>query len=206
MTKKVIAVANDVEYTTFLDKIGGDVLAIGLVEVMEDFTLGRRLMELSRATSAKYFNDESQEVHKFTYWNAIKFQKRRECCNKIMEWFKPLPEGLPFLHYSNAKSDWKWMEAHFLKENLHPYLYKYFPEDMTESVLQMARKNLKHIVPSKKINPITGKLFTKYSLQNVCDHYGIAINNHEVMSDTLACAEVWCNIMQGKNTWTGLLL
>jgi len=73
MSKKVIAIACDIECSTLYDKVGGDLLSMAFVEVLEDFTLGREICRKSRATNAMYFNEEATRIHGFSYWAAVKF-------------------------------------------------------------------------------------------------------------------------------------
>lgn len=207
MSKRVIAMSCDIECSNLYDKLGGDLLSMAFVEILEDFTLGRSICEYSRATNPIYFNEESARVHGFSYWKAMKFQKRIDSIMNVINWLKEIKSQLPlkFLYYGNAKFDWKWLESHFYKEDLHNNLYKAFPESMIESVLKMARENLVHIKESNKTNPITGKKYGKFSLRNVADHYGIELDHHEALSDAMANAQIYCNIQKGKDTWTGKL-
>lgn len=204
---KVIAIACDIECSTLYDKIGGDLLSMAFVEILEGYTLGREICRKSRATNPIYFNDESTRVHGFSYWKAVEFPKRIDSIIDVLKWLKPLKElaPFPFIYHANAKFDWRWLEAHFRKENAHNHFYKIFPEDMVESTLKMSRDNIKHIKKSTKINPISGKLYTDFSLRNVSDHYDIRLMHHEALSDARACAHIWCNIKQSQDTWSGRL-
>lgn len=189
--------------------MGGDLISMAFVEVMEDYSLGRKIRMFSQATSAKYFDDESMKVHGFSYWQAMKFPHRMFGIEKYMEWIEPIKKKygqMDFIYYANAYFDLRWLKEHFNKENSRFEISNVFPEQRAISVLQLARENLKHIKESEKINPVTGKLYTKYSLQNVCDHYGIPLNHHEVLSDAIACALIWGKIMKGENTWSGKFL
>lgn len=203
---EVIAIAADGEFTCW-DAIGGDIIAFGMVEILSDYTLGRELLIYSRPRSEKYYSAEAQEVHKISFWKAQTFPEPREGCIKILHWLAPHLDKFPldFVYHGLGGLDWRWLTAHFRKEDLEPSILKAF-EQKPESTILMARKALKHIPESKVINPHTGKYYTKFSLRNVSDFYEIEFDHHDALSDARASAQIYCNIKKGVNTWTGELL
>jgi DNA polymerase III epsilon subunit-like protein len=194
LTKKVIAVAGDTEFTCF-DKIAGDVLDTGLVEILEDFTLGREFQVNSAPTSAKYFTEAAQKVHGISYFKAMTFPTRRESCIEIMKWLKFRIDQFPlkFVYHGQGRLDHAWLQEHFRKEDFHNSWYKVFPDHMVESTLKMARDNLKQIESHK--------------LKKLAEFYEIPLDNHHsALPDARACAIVYCKLMKGEKVWTGQLI
>lgn len=190
---KVIAVAGDCEFTSF-DKVGGDILATGLVEILENYTLGREAVFYSRPTSAKYFTEGAQKVHGISYFKAQTFPLRRESCMSMLHWLKPLMGEfpLPFIYHGTGRLDHSWLQWHFRKEDLDNSFNKAFPESLVESTLGMARKNLKQL--------------DNHKLGTLAEYYKIDLDHHEALSDARACAQIWCKIKQNEMVWTGQLL
>lgn len=192
-SKKVIAVAGDTEFTSF-DKIGGDILATGLVEILENYTLGREAVFYSRPTSSKYFTEAARRVHGFSYFKAQSFPTRRESCISMLNFLKPLIDSFPlgFVYHGNGGLDYKWLLEHFRKEEIHASWTKAFPEARVESTLGMARQHLKQL--------------NSHKLNEVAAFYKIHLDHHDALSDARACAQIYCNIKRGESTWTGKLL
>ena len=117
MNKKVIAISSDIECTSF-DKIGGDLLSMAFVEVLEDYTFGRKICLYSKATNPMYFTDAAVKIHGFSYWKAVNFPERIVSIDTALEWLSPFQdsESIPFLNYANGAFDYKWLIAHFSKE------------------------------------------------------------------------------------------
>jgi DNA polymerase III epsilon subunit-like protein len=191
--KRVIAIAADCEFTCF-DKVGGDILSTGLVEILEDFTLGREAEFFSRPESSKYFSPGAQEKHGISLFKAMTFPERRQSCLGILHWLKPILPMFPlkFVYHGNGGLDHKWLQMHFDKEEMKPSFLKAFPDSLVESTLTMAREKLKQL-PDHKLPTVAG-------------HYGIEFQHHSALSDARAAALVYCSIMKGENIWTGKLL
>lgn len=192
MSKKVIAVANDNE-TTHFDRIGGDLLSAGFVEILEDLTLGRKAVFYSRPRSTKYFTEKAQEIHGISYWKAQTFPEPREMCISVLHWLAPLIElfPLPLVYHANGFFDWYWLESHFEKEDLKSSFLKAFPKSMSVSTLKMARENLVHL--------------DNHKLPTLAEYYGLELEHHEAMSDTIVCAQLYCKMMKKEKVWTGQL-
>jgi DNA polymerase III epsilon subunit-like protein len=194
VSKRVIAVAADTEFTSF-DKIGGDILATGFVEILEDFTLGREAEFFSRPTSSKYFTEGAQKIHGISYFKAQTFPTRRESCVRMLQWLKPLMDRFPlsFVYHGTGGLDYKWLLEHFRKEELNPSWTKAFPEALVESTLKMARENLKQLESHK--------------LKEVARFYDIPLeDHHSALPDARACAMIYCKIKMGQSVFTGKLL
>jgi DNA polymerase III epsilon subunit-like protein len=189
---KPIAIACDLEFTSF-DVIGGDVISAGLVEILEDLTLGRELLIYARPRSTSYFTAAAQEVHGISYWKALTFPEPRQGCLQILHWLKEHQQHFPlgFVFHGTGTLDWKWLKAHFWKEQLEPSLHVAFREDKVESTLALARKNLKQLDDHK--------------LPTIAKHYGIKFKHHSALDDARTCAEIYCRIKKGDKTWTGSL-
>ena len=200
--KKVIGIAIDDEFTNF-DMIGGDLISIGLVEVYEDYTLGRWYQGFCRPRSTKYFSEKAQEVHGISYFKAQGFPLPRQTMIEILQWLIPLIDQFPLssIYWGSWNFDLKWLETTMEREGLGSSFYKAFKiaKDDHINVLKMARKNLKHIPETIDEN---GKKST-YSLGNVARFYGMEVDHHNSIWDAKATAEIYCKIMKKENVWTG---
>lgn len=191
--KKVIAVVGDCEFTCF-DKLGGDILSTGLVEVYEDFTLGREAEFFSKPESSKYFTEGAQEKHGISLFKAMTFPERRQSCLAILHWLKPILPMFPlkFVYHGSGGLDHKWLQMHFDKEDLKASFLKAFPESKVESTMTLAREKLKQL-PNLK-------------LPTLAAHYGVEMDHHKALADARATAQIYCKIMKGEDLWTGKLL
>lgn len=190
---QVIAIAADGEFTCW-DAEGGDLITFGMVEILSDYTLGRELLVRSQPRSAKYFTDRAQEVHGISYWKAMTFQSPKESCLEILHWMKPNLERFPleFVYHGNGNLDWRWLTAHFRKEEMEASIQKAFSKDRITSTVSMSRKNLKNL--------------ENHKLNTVAKHYNIELDHHNALSDARACAQIYCNIKLKKDIWTGKFL
>lgn len=204
---KVIAVATDIECTTLYDKLGGDVIDKSFVEILSDYTFGRKICIKSRPSSDLYYSDKSTNIHGISYWRAMEFQERCDAVDEAMDFLRPLVElgPLPLVYHANANFDHSWLSYHFMKEGHDDFFRTMFPAEITESTLKMARKYLKHIEDHKIWDRIKGKYYGPYSLPNVAAHYGETVDHHKSMSDALNAGKIWCNIKQKIDIYTGEL-
>lgn len=205
--KKIISIATDIECSTLFSKIGGDLLEMSFVEILEGYEIGRSICINSRATSDLYFNEESEEIHGISFWKAMEFQPRADSIEEFQEWIGPLGTAgpLPLIYHANGNFDHKWLVTHFMKEAQEHYFRNLFPSDMTISTLALSRKNIKHIKNHKIWNKIKKKYYGPYALPNVCAHYKQPLEHHKSLSDAMASAVIYCNIMKKIDTWTGEL-
>tara|TARA_Y100000310_G_scaffold243676_1_gene248234 strand:- start:12352 stop:12927 length:576 start_codon:yes stop_codon:yes gene_type:complete len=189
--KKVIALACDGEFTNW-DKLGGDLITWAFVEILEDLTLGRKMNWEIQGTSLKYWSKEAEEVHGISYWQASSFPERRSQLISIMNWLLPIKDFFPIqlVYHGNGNLDPEWLRMTFFKEDIETSYQKAFAKESI-STLKLARENLKQL-PNHK-------------LDTIADHYNIKLDHHEALSDAIACAEIYCNIMDGKETFTGRL-
>ena len=189
---KILAV--DAEFTSF-DMLGGDLLALGLVEVFDDFSLGREHVLYFRPQSTKYFSDAAHEVHRISYWEALEFPHPRESCIELLNWLKPLMPYFPLdtVSFGSWNFDIRWIEETFKKVDLISSYSKAFSDGEWINVFKMAKTNLKHAQ------------LENFKLDSVARHYKLDLNHHEALSDTKACAQIYCNIMLKKDIWTGEL-
>lgn len=204
---KVIAIACDTEFTTF-DKIGGDVLSAAFVEILDNYTLGRESIYYFKPRSAKYFTEAAQAVHGISYFKAMTFPDPKKSCIDILHWLTPIKNYFPldFVNHGNGKLDYRWMLETYKRADLQSSYNKAFMESRVHNTIAMAKEYLAHIPESKVINPVNQKLYTRYSLRNIADFYNIKLDHHEALSDARACAQIYCNIKLGINTFTGRLL
>ena len=202
MSKKVIALAVDHETTGF-DKVGGDIIATGMVEILEDYTLGREVVFYSKPVSTKYWGAEAEEIHGISYFKAMTFPTRRENIMAMMEWLTPLMDQFPLkmVYHANGLFDFDWLKMHFIKEDLEKSFYRAFSIDLAESTVKLTRDNITHLT---KVNT-KGKTIKSAALDVVSKYYEIELIHHDPLSDARACAQIWCNIKQGIGLWSGEL-
>ena len=187
--KKVIALGCDGEFTGF-DKMGSDLIKWAFVEILEDFTLGREMDWELRAYSTKYFTKGAEDVHGISYWRASQFPERIDSLREIYSWAKELPTMTPLVFHGNGNLDPDWLRLTFLKEEIESHFFELFGRDHI-STLKLSRKHLLNL-PNHKLNTI-------------CDHYGIELDHHDSLSDARAAAQIYCRIMEGLGTFTGVL-
>lgn len=207
MAKKVIALSIDAEFTAF-DMIGGDMISLGCVEILEDYTLGREWSGKFRPRSQKYFTEGAREVHGISYFKALEFPEPRKTLIELLHWLAPIKDQfhMPVAHWGSWNFDLKWVEHTFQREDLISSYYKAFRYDkeFNINVYQMARKMLKHIpIPPGKDEKESKK--GQYKLDNVCRFLDIELDHHEALSDARGCALVYCSLMKKENVWTGEL-
>lgn len=190
--KKVIALACDGETTSF-DKIGGDLIKWAFVEIYDDLTLGRKKAWSLRPYSTKYFTQGAQDIHGITYWQAQVFPKRCDALISMLNWLTPLKDQfqIPLIYHATGNFDPKWLEATFMKEEMQGSFSKAFHMDINISTLKLARKYLKQ--------------YKSHKLNICADHYKIELEHHEVLSDAVACAKIYCNIEKRIDVFTGEL-
>tara|TARA_R110000803_G_scaffold162194_1_gene225823 strand:+ start:27034 stop:27633 length:600 start_codon:yes stop_codon:yes gene_type:complete len=195
-TKKVIAIATDIECSSF-DMIGGDLLTAAMVEIYEDYTLGRMGCWYHRPTGPKYYSEKAREIHGISYWKALTFPMASESCIMMLRWLAEIQDCFPleFVYHAKNKFDWSWMKMHFKKQEMEQSILKAFGNDMDDNKIvsthKMAKENLVHLEDHK--------------LPTICKEMGIELTHHEALSDAIAAAKIYCNIKTGQKIWTGEL-
>lgn len=207
---KVVAIANDVECSDLYDVIGGDLLEMSFVEILstpEGLKKGRKTCIRSRAHNPKYFNDQSQKIHGISYWKAMEFQSKEDSVEEFIEWIEPIKDQGPFemVYHGNGNFDHRWLRAHFMKVGKEDIFRNLMPQERTVSTLQLSRKFLKHIQDYKIWCPVKKKHHGLYALPNVARHYGIPLEHHRSLSDAEACAQIYINVKEKRDIYTGEL-
>lgn len=184
----VIAYAIDGEFTSF-DKLGGDLIKWAMVEILSDYTLGDEREWSLKAYSTKYFTAGAQDVHGISYWKASQFPERIECLREIYRWTKK--RGVtPLVYHGNGNLDPAWLKGTFMKEGIEPRFYELFGEE-TASTLKLSRVYLKHL--------------ENHKLDTIAKYYKLDLDHHDALSDARACGQIYCNIMKGIGTYTGVM-
>lgn len=201
------ALSVDCEFTHF-DMIGGDLLALGAVEILDDFTLGREIQLFCKPTNTKYFSDKAEEVHGISYFKAQTFPDPRESMIKFLQFVHPHMDQFPIqtVFWGYWDFDTKWIEATMEKTDLKGSFSKAFMIGKGKNInaLAMARKQLKHVpLPLKGSDDEKRK--GQYSLSNVAKFYDLEHNHHDALSDARVTAQIYCKMMKGENVWTGEL-
>jgi len=189
----VIKIGMDCEFTNF-DKYKGDMIALGLVEIFDDYTLGRENVFYLRPESSRFWSDGAEKVHKISYFRASVFPERGETLDAITEWLKGCESDGPIgaVYHGNGNLDPNWLKVTYEKESREYELYSYLSVNNSESTLKLSREYLKNL--------------DSHKLDEVAKYYDIELKHHDPLSDARACAIIYCNIMQNKGTWTGRFL
>ena len=168
-------------------------IALGVVEILEDLTLGREAVFYFRPTGTKYFTEKAREVHGISYFKASQFPTAEHSCVEFLNWLKPLVDQfpLPVAFFGSWDFDRKWIEMTMQKNNMQTSYWKAFGGCEKINVLKMAKKKL--------------AMLDKHDLKIVCKHYDIPLDHHEALSDARGCAQVYINLEKNINTWTGEL-
>ena len=203
----MIKLAIDCEFTHF-DMIGGDLLSLAAVEVIDDKELGREFHAYCKPRSTKYFSDKAQEVHGISYFKAQTFPEPRESMIAFLQWLYPLKDQfqLETIYWGSWNFDLKWIENTMTQTELVSSFYKAFKtqKESHHNALAMARKKLK-LMPMPKAKTEAESKKGQYKLDNVARFYGLEHTHHEALSDARVTAQAYIKMMAGEKVWTGEL-
>lgn len=199
---KIRALSIDAEFTSF-DMIGGDMIALGVVEILDDLTLGREAVFYFKPTGTKYFTEQAREIHKISYFKASEFPEPKQSLISFLKWLKPLLPQFPLdvAFWGAWDFDRKWIEMTMQKNDMVSSYNKAFGGCDKINVLKMAKHSLKNVPVPKGANTNKGQ----YKLDNVAKFYDIEHSHHEALSDARANAQIYINIEKGINVFTGEL-
>lgn len=201
------SLAIDAEFTSF-DMLGGDMISLALVEIMDDFTIGRSWQGFLRPDSVKYFTDSAQAVHGISYFKASTFPEAKETMIEMLHWLAPLQNEfkLAVTYWGSWNFDLKWIQTTMERcELTTSYLKAFLPgKESHHNALKLAKQKLKH-VPIPDLGTDNESRKGQYKLDNVARFYGLNHNHHDALSDAMVTAQIYCNIMKGENVWTGEL-
>lgn len=207
--KKVKLLSIDAEFSSF-DMVGGDLLSLGVVEILEDNTLGRKGEWFFRPRSAMYFTEGARKVHGISYFKAETFPERRESIVSFLKWMAPLMDQFPMktAYWGSWNFDLRWINYTMTDLEMADSFKKAFCQvkESHFNVLHAAKKKLKHIeAPLGKFNTEKEKEKGKYTLSNVAKFYGIEFDHHNALSDAIATAKIYIKLEENENVWTGEL-
>lgn len=164
----------DVETTGF-DFWGCDVISAGAVICDENYNKKSEFYETARPLSKKYWGENAEKIHGFSFDQASKFQSPKSFIDNldkfISSWIKP--HNLTFVCHANAKFDYKFLFSTYFKVGMHYSFYKAFHHERYISTMSMAKK-----------------IHSRVNLASLCSHYQIDLEHHNALSDTKACYEL----------------
>ena len=206
---KLHALSIDAEFTSF-DMIGGDLISFAVIEIMDDFSLGREWQGYFKPRSAIYFTDKAQAVHGISYFKALKFPEPRTSIIELLQWLKPIMEEFPVstVYWGSWNFDLKWLENTSEQVDLKKSYMKAFKQGKENHInaLRMAQDKLKHIpLPNGQLSEKDSKK-GQYKLDNVARFYELDHNHHDSLSDARVTAQIYCKMMKGEKIWTGELI
>lgn len=143
--------------------------AVGLVKVVNN--------KIQKSVS--YLIRPASNWFVFTYIHGLTWEdvKDEPTFGELWPTIQPLFQDLDFLVAHNSSFDRGVLRACCEKHHIE------FPEIPFQCTVQLARK-LWNIHPTK--------------LNIVCEHFGIPLNHHEALSDTLACAQIMIRALKEK--------
>lgn len=207
--KKVSLLSIDCEFTSF-DMMGGDLLSVAFVEILEDLTLGREWQGYLRPRGTKYFTESAREIHGISYFKAETFPERRKTIIDMLNWLESIYDYLPagVAYFGSWNFDLKWVEYTMDDVGLRNSFNKAFKinKDDHFNVFKECKNKLKHIqAPRGSFDSEKSKEKGRYKLDNIAKFYGLDHNHHDSLSDARVTAQIYCNLMNNDNTWTGEL-
>lgn len=167
----------DLETTGFSPK-ENEVIAIGAVQVMEDYSFGSTFECYLRPERLQTWSRRAEEVHGINKHFAMSFPKRKKGLRDYMLWHKEV--GIPFpaklVYQGKNNFEYKHFKSLFLKELLHNSFEKAFREDYTESTRDLFAKYVK---------------LDSYTLDSIANYLGFKFQHHKVMDDALTAAKIY---------------
>lgn len=144
--------------------------AVGLVKVVKN-RIQKSISYLIRPPSNWFV---FTHIHGLT-WNDVKCEPT---FGELWPTIRPMFIGVDFIVAHNSGFDRGVLKACCMRYGI------YFPEIPFRCTLHLSRK-LWNIRPTR--------------LDVVCNHFGISLNHHEALSDTIACAEIMMRALKEKN-------
>ncbi len=200
----MIKLAIDCEFSHF-DMIGGDLLSLAAVEVIDDKELGREFVAYCKPRGPKYFSEKAQEVHGISYFKAQMFPDPKESMIAFLQWLHPLMGEFPLesIYWGSWNFDLKWIETTMQNNELISSFYKAFKteKEAHHNALKMAR----HMLKTMPIPPGKDGKKGQYKLDNIARFYGLEHTHHDALSDARVTAQAYIKMMAGEKVWTGEL-
>lgn len=169
----------DVETTGF-DVWRNSLIVVSSVIATTELEFVDQYTGYSKPESKKFWSDDAEEIHGFSWAEASKFPDPREACIEWLRWMKPYKHehNFPMLtvYHGRGRFDLRWMEAFFAKNKLWHSLQKVMKMDLNESTVDLAKEHME---------------IDNFKLDTVCSHLGIELDHHKAESDALACFKIY---------------
>ncbi len=176
---KVTNVFIDIETTGF-PVFGASVIALGCVCDSPDGDDRGTFYETAKPTSKKHWSPHAEEVHGFSYKEAMKFQDPKLMLLNFMTFIDKYrnKDGWPmnFWYHGRNGFDFNHLFAMFFSAGWRVQFYKLFNYPYIYSTLDLVKSKVK--IP-------------KYNLKACCDYFGIELDHHNALSDAKACHQLW---------------
>lgn len=203
----MIKLAIDCEFTSF-DMLGGDLISLAAVEVIDDREIGREFQAYCRPLGTKYFTEDAEKIHGISYFKAMTFPEPKESMVSFLQWLAPLMDEfhMETIYYGSWNFDLKWIQKTMSDQGLMSSYYKAFhtDKDMHHNALKMAKKKLK-LMPMPKGSTEKESKKGQFKLDNVARYYELEHKHHDALSDARVTAQAWIKMMAGEKVWTGEL-
>lgn len=170
----------DIETTGF-NKYKDDIIQLGCVEVLDDFTLGREYNTYLRPIFPENFS--SQDIHGINLTTAMLAPTRRDALIDFMYWLLPLKDKFPlqFIYHGTGHFDFEFLKHAFVAESFHEQFHKIFKKDMVINTASM----------------VTEKIGSEYrKLNQACSYFNIEFKHHNALEDARATALLYCRLKQ----------
>jgi len=174
--------------TSGLDLLGCDILTGAIVIDDRDRNTVETFTFKAKPNCKKYFSEEAQRVHGISYEVATGFPHINHALNDIIALLDKYPmnkficHALSYSFWSDRDKMKSWayidhsaLQCAFLKHKPEYDFYKNFTRDKRISTIDLA-KEVGH---------------DKRRLNKLCEFYGIELQHHEALSDTMACRELY---------------
>jgi DNA polymerase III epsilon subunit-like protein len=130
----------------------------------------------SKPESKKFWSDDAEKIHGFTYKEAMKFPEPRQAGIDFLKFLKPYKHDNNFpmlsVYHGAGNFDLRWCDAFFAKNKLWHSWQKVSSMKQIESTMYLAKSHMEA---------------DNYKLDTVCKILGIDLDHHKAESDALAC-------------------
>jgi len=173
----------DVETTGF-DYLNNDIVSLCCIITDQNLRIQKIHTSYVIPDNLNSWSDHAERVHGFTKFDVMRkpFVNSRKSAIGFLTFLKEFKHEnnypMEFVSHSNG-FDFKMLLGMFIKNDLQFSLYKIFNQRFQTSTIKLARKAYQ---------------LKSYKLGNICEHLGIELDAHEVVSDTKACFEIYRRI------------
>jgi len=177
----------DCETTNKYDPLGSDMIAQSTIITDYSLDIKDKKTFYARPESKKYWNEESAEIHGYSFTEAMQFPDPRTTAIEMLHFFKPFKhEGnhpIIFISHDLNWFDYKFNYHFFQRRELERSFEKIFNNDHRISTIKMGR--------------MYG--YKQNKLDICAERIGFPLNHHNAESDVMACYLYFKFLMEDKS-------